>query len=186
MLLQSLAMEAPSPAGVPTPNIDKIKHNLIRKGVYPTPKIIHTLRKKQLQKSIRKSKRLANQCQSLTEDDKLEQEEADFRILKREYRQLSKALMVGKPWERPRFKDILNENVEYRGERLKSEHLRELSEIFEKRGGIRWLLDDDVEVEQCSLGNERRGWTPARRRGGDADAVGFLVDRYFLLVSEKV
>ena len=88
--------------------------------------------------------------------------------------------MVGKPWERPGFKEILNGSVEYGGERLKREHLRELSEILEKRGEVRWLLDDDVEVEQGSSGNERRGWSPARRRGGDADAIRFLVDRYLL------
>ena len=86
--------------------------------------------------------------------------------------------MVGKPWERPGLKEILNGSVEYSGERLKREHLKELSEILEKRGEVSWLLDDDVEVEQCSLGNVRRGWTPARRRGGDSDAIGFLVDRY--------
>ncbi|RVX23121.1 Pentatricopeptide repeat-containing protein, chloroplastic [Vitis vinifera] len=79
--------------------------------------------------------------------------------------------------ERPGFKEILNGSVEYGGERLKREHLRELSEILEKRGEVRWLLDDDVEVEQGSSGNERRGWSPARRRGGDADAIRFLVDR---------
>eukprot|EP00261_Vitis_vinifera_P017522 XP_010647242.1 PREDICTED: pentatricopeptide repeat-containing protein At5g67570, chloroplastic [Vitis vinifera] len=169
-------MEVPPPTGIPTPNTEKIKRNLIRKGVYPTPKIIHTLRKKEIQKSIRKSKRLANQNQSPTEDEEVN-EEAHFRTLKREYTKLSKALMVGKPWERPGFKEILNGSVEYGGERLKREHLRELSEILEKRGEVRWLLDDDVEVEQGSSGNERRGWSPARRRGGDADAIRFLVDR---------
>lgn len=182
LLLHSLAMEAiPSPTGVPTPDTEKIKQRLIRKGVQPTPKIIHALRKKQLQKSIRKSKALEKQGRPPTEDEKVE-EEAYFQTIKREYRESSKALMVGKPWERPGFKEVLNASVEYSGERLKREHLRELGEILEKRGEVRWLLDDDVEVEQGSSGGERREWNPSRRRRSDAEAIRFLVDRYLLLV----
>ncbi|KAI8031526.1 Pentatricopeptide repeat-containing protein [Camellia lanceoleosa] len=183
----------PTPPTTTQPNTDKIKQKLLHKGVYPTPKIIHTLRKKHLQKSLRKSnRRLASQSQSqsqppLTDSQKQSiAEESHFQTLKAEYKNFTKSIstktrdddgvlpMVGKPWERlerVQFRELSSSSREYCGDKLKSQPLRELSEILQKG----WLLDNDVVFEQGSLKGERKIWAPPKR--SEAEAIRFLVDK---------
>ncbi|KAM7507202.1 hypothetical protein LguiA_017655 [Lonicera macranthoides] len=181
---------APPPHGFSKPpsepNTDQIKQNLLKKGVYPTPKIIHTLRKKHLQKSLRKSK---NQTPSLTPSQQQTlDEESHFQTLKAEYRTFTKAIksrskdnnnsMIGKPWERLErtgLRELADSSNEYNGEKLKSEKLRELSDILEvEREKLRWILDDDIEFEEGWF-KERETWVPPKR--SEAEAIRFLIDR---------
>lgn len=189
------ARRLPTPAiGLNPIEVDnKIKRKLLKQGVSPTPKIIHTLRKKNLQKTLRKSKKLSLSSPepSLSDSQKQElAEEAHFQTLKAEYKTFSKAInakMTGKPWERlerGKLRELSSLSNEYGGEKLKSEHLRELSHILEiERDTFRWLLDDDIELEPGLLDDQRPNWTPPKRRGGDSEAIQFLVDRY---ASDKV
>ncbi|XP_059641335.1 pentatricopeptide repeat-containing protein At5g67570, chloroplastic [Cornus florida] len=197
-------MEASTgPPRLPTPptqpNTEILKQKLLRKGVYPTPKIIHTLRKKQLQKSLRKSKRHQSQSQSQSHSQPLAQsqaqsiaEEAHFQTLKTEYRNFTKAFdsttegkngvpMIGKPWERLErvgLRELASASKEHAAHKLKSEHLRELSEILEKeRDQFRWLLDDDIELEEGWLEKERRSQAPLKRRRDEGEEIRFLVDK---------
>lgn len=89
--------------------------------------------------------------------------------------------MVGKPWDGVEAGDEMRE-VEYGGEKLKKEHLRELSGILERdRDKFRWLLEDDVEIEGGWLEeNGRRNWAPPKR--GEAESIRFLVDKFVFLL----
>ncbi|GAB4846886.1 hypothetical protein Ancab_025894 [Ancistrocladus abbreviatus] len=201
-----VAFAAPPP--LPTPRNDpvteKIKQHLLNKGVYPTPKIIQALRKKHLQKSIRKSKRLAaaaaaqSQTQPLTDSQKQAlAEELYFQTVSREYKIFNRTLdskakdpvlvagakMTGRPWERlerEKLRELASESGEYRGGNLNSAHLKELGQFFEerKREAIYLLLDDDIELEEGILERgSSRGYSGKHGRRADAEAIGFLVDR---------
>ncbi|XP_057491695.1 pentatricopeptide repeat-containing protein At5g67570, chloroplastic isoform X1 [Actinidia eriantha] len=174
------------PPPPPDPTTDKIKQNLLNKGVYPTPKIIHNLRKKHLQKSLRKSnRRRASHPPPLTASQKqVLDDEAHFQALKFEYKNFThaidaKASMVGKPWERlerHKLRDLASSSKEYGGEKLRSEHLRELSEFLERDcDKFRWLLEDDIEMEEGWLERENRNWAPRKR--DEVEAIQFLVDK---------
>lgn len=189
------APQVPSPQF--EPDTGKIKRKFIKKGVYPTPKIIHTVRKKEIQKHNRKLKRLADRSPDppLTESQKQAlAEESHFQTLKREYKEFTKAveaksvghggvLMVGMPWkrlERVGFRELASASTEYSGEKLKREELRELKEMFEsrKRQELQWVLDDDVEIKEDWLDSEKRVWNPMKRRRGEDEVIRFLVDRF--------
>lgn len=93
--------------------------------------------------------------------------------------------MVGKPWERVDrigLREIASGSKEYGGQKLKTEHLRELGELFDKRrrDELRWILDDDMEVEEGWLDKERPRWEPVKRLRSEADAIRFLIDRYVI------
>jgi hypothetical protein len=177
------------------PDTERIKRRLIQKGVHhPTPKIIHNLRKKQIQKHNRKLKRLAQKSQTPppSESQQLDlSDESHFQTIKHEYKEFTKAvkgvknsaLMVGKPWERLEragLREIASESREYSGEKLKREKLRELREMFEERKleDLQWVLDDDVLVKEEWLDGEKGNWEPAKRRRSEAEVVRFLVDRF--------
>ncbi|XP_010272797.1 PREDICTED: pentatricopeptide repeat-containing protein At5g67570, chloroplastic [Nelumbo nucifera] len=176
------------------PDKEKIKRKLIQKGVFPTSKIVHTLRKKEIQKSIRKAKRMADKTpeKPLPESQKRALvEEAHFQTLAREYRAFTKnlkaksggrngLLMVGNPWEgleRVRLRELASVSKEYTGEKLRGENLQELSEILAKRNhdDFQCLLDDDIEEGSCFIEQEIR--SPTKSRGGDADTIRFLINR---------
>ncbi|KAF3439065.1 hypothetical protein FNV43_RR17340 [Rhamnella rubrinervis] len=178
------------------PDTDRIKRKFIKKGVNLTPKIIHTLRKKEIQKHNRKLKRLADRSPDppLTESQKQAlASESHFQTLKREYKEFTKvveaksdghggALMVGMPWkrlERVGFRELASASTEYKGEKLKREELRELKEMFEsrKRQGLQCVLDDDVEIREEWLDGEKRVWNPMKRRRSEDEVIRFLVDR---------
>ncbi|XP_061949942.1 pentatricopeptide repeat-containing protein At5g67570, chloroplastic [Populus nigra] len=171
------------------PNIEAIKRRLLKRGVYPTPKIVHNLRKKEIQKHNRKlNKDVEFQRQALF----VLEEESHFQALKHEYKEFNKAiseerrgesgggLLVGKPWERierVKLKEIGSGSREFNGGKLKRENLRQLKEVFE--GNLKWVFDDDIDVEDSDWlrnGSEEK-WDPAKRWRGEGEAIRFLVDR---------
>ncbi|GLT75389.1 hypothetical protein SLA2020_471200 [Shorea laevis] len=175
------------------PDVEKIKRNLLRKGVFPTPKIIRTLRKKEIQKHNRKLQKSKSETPSIS-PSQLQSlaEESHFHTLKREYKRFTKAidgrtksqssslLLVGKPWERTektKLLELASGDREFDGEGLKRENLGELREMFEK--DLRWVLDDDVEVEGKDLlqRRDKQAWDPARRWGSEKEAIRVLVVR---------
>ncbi|KAL2522495.1 Pentatricopeptide repeat-containing protein [Forsythia ovata] len=179
------------PTPPPQPNLEKIKQNLLRNGIQPTPRILHNLRKKELQKSNRRlAKRTCKQPPPLTDTQKLAiSEESHFQTIKSEYKRFTKAIenikvedkkMVGRPWEslaRLQLRELASENTEYGGEKLRPEHLRELSDIIEKdMDKFSWLLDNDIEFAEEVVENGHRWVTPKRQRG-EAETIKFLVDR---------
>ncbi|KAL5556786.1 hypothetical protein UlMin_039022 [Ulmus minor] len=175
------------------PNTEKIKRRLLNKDLDPTPKIIHTLRKKEIQKHNRKAKRLADRAPEppLTESQKQAlEEDSRFQTLKREYKCFDRAvkakngagLMVGKPWERVEsvcFRELASSSGEYGGDKLRREELGELRRMFEarKREELQWVLDDDVEVQEEWLESGKRSWEPSKRRRSEVEVIRFLVDR---------
>ncbi|XP_047310589.1 pentatricopeptide repeat-containing protein At5g67570, chloroplastic [Impatiens glandulifera] len=194
-------MEASVTPSLPTAPVadhytESIKKKLLQRGVYPTPKIIHTLRKKELQKSLRKSKKLpSSQFPPLNDYQKqIIADEAHFQAIEAEYKDFSReiaaktkgdersgASLVGKPWERlekTRLIEILSDKSEYPGDKLKPEHLRELSRFLEKdREDFRWLLDDDIEFEEGWLEKEQYKFEPTRRQRSEEETIQFLVDK---------
>ncbi|XP_043709476.1 pentatricopeptide repeat-containing protein At5g67570, chloroplastic isoform X2 [Telopea speciosissima] len=194
-----------APTRIPTssfePDTEKIKRKLLRMGVFPTPKIVHTLRKKEIQKSTRQSKSIADKNKALGIENPLSEsqrqfiaEEAHFQDIAREYKTINHYFkvkpragdktavpMVGLPWEssaRAALRELVSSSKEYSGEKIKAEHLEELRQILShrNRSSLRWLLDDDIE-EACRSEFEQDRRLPAKRRGGEADAIRFLVDR---------
>ncbi|VVA23388.1 PREDICTED: pentatricopeptide [Prunus dulcis] len=178
------------------PDTDKIKRRLNNGGVYPTPKIVHTIRKKEIQKHNRKLNRLAKADPSsppLSQSQKQAlADETHFQTLKHEYRDFTKAVkaktgdgesMVGRPWEgieRIGFRELASTSAEYVGEKLKKEELKALREMFEARklDDLKWVLDDDIGLKEDWMDGENRVWDPAkRRRRGEGEVIQFLVDR---------
>ncbi|KAI4330224.1 hypothetical protein MLD38_028525 [Melastoma candidum] len=157
------ALSKPGPPFRPDTNV--IVRKLLRGGVQPTPKIIHTLRKKAIQKHNRRMKKdsdLSGQAR-----DGVSEEYSEYLALREEYREFDRAWkskrldfegdpgsgMVGLPWEgidRVRMREALGglggeEGSGVLGKVGRREGLRELGEMFEdrRREELRWLLDDD-------------------------------------------
>ncbi|CAN4083032.1 unnamed protein product [Withania somnifera] len=141
-------------------DVGKLKKKLLQKGVDTTPKIIHTLRKKELQ---RFNRRLAKQPPPLTETQ-------TQTVAKESYFQAVKSEIVGRPWERIeklKLQELFSESKLHSGDKLNSEHLWELSDIIEsERDKFSWLLDNDVEIKQGCFDNERASWDSRQRHCG--------------------
>ncbi|KAL8476921.1 hypothetical protein ACS0TY_029282 [Phlomoides rotata] len=180
-----LSLPNPPP---PQPNLEKIKHKLLKFGVEPTPRILHNLRKKELQKSNRRiSKQNAKLLPPLSDAQKQAiLEESHFQTIKSEFKKFSKSVgnggngkLVGVPWERLerlQLRELASETMEYDGEKLNSHHLRELSDIIEsERDKFSWLLDNDIEVEEGWFEDEGRRWAPKKR--SEIEATKLLIDR---------
>lgn len=196
--MDSLRLRGPPRPPLPShqPDTEAIKRNLLENGVTPTPKMVHTLRKKQLQKS--------NRRRSPTDQspEEVQEEEAHFQTLKAEFKTFNRAIvkatkskqdmdidhsvisssLVGKPWERLERAELMeyaSANNEFvGGENLKYEHLDELSEFIEKeRDKFKWILEDDVELEDGLLEKKSDSWVPPKRKVSDDEAIRFLVDR---------
>ncbi|XP_030538973.1 pentatricopeptide repeat-containing protein At5g67570, chloroplastic [Rhodamnia argentea] len=187
----------PPPSPKFHPDTEKIKRKLLKDGVFPTPRIVHNIRKKAIQKHDRRQDRLAKRAQSTPFSETQKQamaEESDFQSLRREYREFNKAvrsrseksdggLMVGVPWERierVRLREIARGSEGSGGDKLKRESLTELGEMFEerRREELQWVLDDDIELEGIVLESEGSRWDPEKRRTRTEDeAIGFLVKR---------
>ncbi|XP_015959971.2 LOW QUALITY PROTEIN: pentatricopeptide repeat-containing protein At5g67570, chloroplastic [Arachis duranensis] len=185
------------------PDKEAIKRTLIRKGVDPTPKIVHNLRKKQIQKHNRKLNRQAqksNEPPPLTESQKQAMlEEQQFQVLKHEYKEFNKVvealkpkesendhrfLMVGKPWEgtqKVEFWERVRANEECEGGKLKRERLKELKDMFEARkvDELKLVFDDDIEMNELWFNADNEGWHKGKktRNHSEADVIRFLVDR---------
>ncbi|KAF5749679.1 hypothetical protein HS088_TW03G00004 [Tripterygium wilfordii] len=191
-------MEASSTTPTPPPfqfqpDTEKIKQYLLKRGVYPIPKFVRNISKKQIQKYNRTLRKRPSQTQSsiLTQSQKQAlPDETHFRNLKREYRRFTRTIspeggstyLVGSPWvriERLRSREIASETMEFNGEKLKKENLKELREMFEE--DLRWVLDDDMEMLEgidCYYSNET--WDSVRlgrRQRSEAERIRFLVDR---------
>ncbi|XP_020574511.1 pentatricopeptide repeat-containing protein At5g67570, chloroplastic isoform X2 [Phalaenopsis equestris] len=155
------------------PDTEVIKQRLIRKGVVPTPKILHTLRKKEIQKYMRRTKKLNQRKSTLTEVQmRALEEDTLFRKAKAEYRVVmaevdSRREPVGRPWKRASCVDIMKLGSEADGfleKKLKVEHLEELRKVFVERNAeiLRGFIDDaDVEsfengVKQSSMNGMKR------------------------------
>ncbi|KAJ1253740.1 hypothetical protein BS78_K200800 [Paspalum vaginatum] len=148
----------------PAPTTETLRRRLLRRGVSPTPKILHALRKKEALKALRRSRKdtaAAAAAASLHPRDgtvgpEEEEEETRFFAAAAEYR-----AFVGRPWDAgacgvapPRGED---------GEEEGLESLREML-MARRADGFRWLLDDDVEVEATEGKQRKRPGT-----GGDVD-----------------
>lgn len=86
--------------------------------------------------------------------------------MKLEYRALNRALSAGR------------------------EELDDLREMFEirRRDELRWVLDDDVEVEKEWLdhgGGELRREPPRRRKRNETEVLRFLVERFEFISQQK-
>ncbi|KAK7250913.1 hypothetical protein RIF29_33688 [Crotalaria pallida] len=196
-------LQAPSlnPISQFQPDTDTIKRNLIQKGVFPTPKIVHTIRKKQIQKHDRKQKRATQNQEPPPLTDSQQQtlaEEQHFQTLKLEYKEFTKALesesksktqglsMRGKPWEgvtKVEFLERARAKEAYGGEKLRRESLKELKEMFEARkvDELKWVFDDDIEMNEVWFNGEPEtgtwGGENKRRKRSEGEVIRFLVDR---------
>ncbi|KAK1433147.1 hypothetical protein QVD17_10053 [Tagetes erecta] len=186
--MESLRLRGPPHP--PLPNTEPIKRNLLKKGINPTPKIIHTLRKKQIQKTNRRQP-----PQSPQQQPEQENQETHFQTLKDEFKAFNKAIVkatkqdldankgfVGKPWERLERGELMeyaSVNKEFvGGESLKYEHLDELSEFIEKeRDKFKWVMEDDIEFEDGLIDKKSGSWVKPKRKVSDGEAIKFLVDR---------
>ncbi|XP_076950938.1 pentatricopeptide repeat-containing protein At5g67570, chloroplastic-like [Bidens hawaiensis] len=172
------------------PDTEPIKQNLIQKGITPTPKLIHTLRKKHIQKSNRR-----RPIQSSPQQQEQQQEQEQFQTLKDEFKSFNRAIvkatktkqdmglssLVGKPWERLERAELMeyatvNKEI-VAGGNLKYEHLEELSEFIEKeRDKFKWVMEDDIELEDGVLEN-KSDWVRPKRKVNDNEAIKFLLGR---------
>ncbi|CAJ2635264.1 unnamed protein product [Trifolium pratense] len=170
------------------PDTDNIRRNLIKKGVTPTPKIIHTLRKKEIQKHNRKLNRQAQISPPLSKTQKQTlEEEQHFHELKHEYKQFTKALeenkglsLVGKPWEgveKVEFLERVKVNKDNGGGKLKRESLMELKEMFleRKMDELKWVFDDDLEIDEAWF--DENSYEKKTSKRSEVKVVRFLVDR---------
>ncbi|KAH1250064.1 Pentatricopeptide repeat-containing protein, chloroplastic [Glycine max] len=158
------------------PNTDKIRLRLIEKGVQPAPKIVHTLRKKEIQKHNRKLK--ARPAPPLTPAQaQAAAEEQHFETIKREFRRV----MAGKPWEgiqKVEFLEKARPERECRGGvKLRRESLNELKEMFEARkmDELKWVFDSDLEIDEVWL-DEGYGVRGKTRNRSEGEVIRFLVD----------
>ncbi|RZR77685.1 hypothetical protein BHM03_00002837 [Ensete ventricosum] len=148
------------------PNTEAIRQRLHRKGVFPTPKILHALRKKETQKAFRRSKKrtLQEQPPPLSEAQRRAlEDDALFRTVSAEYGAVREELrrrdervvaVSGRPWEGSKAVDLrgLASAMETPGGgRLRTEHLEELRRMLAERNEerFRWLLVND-EVEDTA------------------------------------
>ncbi|PKA58181.1 Pentatricopeptide repeat-containing protein [Apostasia shenzhenica] len=177
------------------PNTEAIKQRLLRKGVDPTPKILHTLRKKEIQKHIRRSKKQAKreEAHTLTESQKnLLEEEALFRSAAAEYRALRAELgwksqpapaLVGSPWKKlsgAYMAGLGSESKVLTGQKLKAEHLEELRMLLAERNeeAMKCFLDDD-DVEKIGVGEQIRiRRSPSIERMTDDEKIKLLTRRF--------
>ncbi|WOK92361.1 hypothetical protein Cni_G01052 [Canna indica] len=187
----SFALSGHNPS---TPDNEAIRQRLLRKGVSPTPRILHNLRKKEAQKVVRRTKKraLREQPPPLSESQRQELEEDDlFRTVRAEYRAVREDLrrrgerevvLSGRPWEGSKAVDLSNlksareDPVEGR---LKTEELEELRRTFAERvEQFRWLLvNDEVEDTGEFIDKQKRKPPKSRPMIGDEEKIRMLVDR---------
>uniref|UniRef100_A0A0D9WF67 PROP1-like PPR domain-containing protein n=1 Tax=Leersia perrieri TaxID=77586 RepID=A0A0D9WF67_9ORYZ len=147
----------------PAPTSETLRRRLLRKGVSPTPKILHALRKKEAHKSLRRARKdtaAAAASNALLPKEEEEgalaaEEEARFLAAAAEYRAL-----MGRPWRGGGGGG--GALAPTRGA-LEGEGLDGLREMLAARRAdkFEWLLDDDVEEEEAVVGRRGRvgaGW----------------------------
>jgi hypothetical protein len=132
----------PSRRSRPAPTTETLRRRLLRKGVSPTPKILHALRKKESLKALRRARKdtaavaVAPNYEALDVED----EEALFHAAAAEYRAL-----MGRPWDGV-VRGVVPPHVDGLGDGKGLDGMKDM--LAARRGdGFRWLLDDDLEVE---------------------------------------
>ncbi|KAL5202325.1 hypothetical protein ABZP36_013277 [Zizania latifolia] len=147
----SLHLHNPSPSPGrrpprPAPTKETLRRRLLRKGVSPTPKVLHALRKKEAHKSLRRARKetAAAAGNALPKEDALvAEDEAFLRAAAAEYRAL-----MGRPWDGaagPPRGALGGEGLD---------GLREML-VARKADKFEWLLDDDIEEEKAAVGRRR-------------------------------
>ncbi|KAG0455208.1 hypothetical protein HPP92_024167 [Vanilla planifolia] len=168
------------------PDTEVIKQRLLRKGVFPTPKILHNLRKKEIQKSIRRSKKLAlkeetfplseSQKKALVDDVLFRQAASEYRAVMSELDQKreQRSALSGMPWKRASGTDIVgvgSEREDFTGKKLKNEHLEDLRRLLAERNKdtVKWFLDEDdvEEIEGVAEDRRLRRWHNIKRMKDD-------------------
>ncbi|XP_028554371.1 pentatricopeptide repeat-containing protein At5g67570, chloroplastic-like [Dendrobium catenatum] len=162
------------------PNLEVIKQRLLRKGIVATPKILHTLRKKEIQKYLRRTKKLNKreenlpltepQMRALEEDKLFRTATAEYRTVMAEVdskREIRREL-VGRPWKRLSSVDMVKLGSEADGlleKKLNVERLEELRNVLVERNGeiLRWFIDD-ADVESFEVGGEESRAKAMNRR----------------------
>ncbi|KAL6894649.1 hypothetical protein ACP4OV_008747 [Aristida adscensionis] len=151
----SLHLQNPTRRPRPARTTETLRRRLLRRGVSPTPKILHALRKKEALRALRRARKdtaaavtpRGGALDLVEEEAEEEEEEALFRNAAAEYRAL-----MGRPWDGAR-------GVAPRRGAGGEEGLQALQEMLvSRRGeGFRWLLDDDLEAEAEAAEGKRRG-----------------------------
>ncbi|EPS57255.1 hypothetical protein M569_17565, partial [Genlisea aurea] len=170
------------------PNLEKVRDKLVKRGVLqPSPRIIHNLRNKEIQKFNRRQAKeaAAKKLPPLPSDAQRREiaEESHFQLIKSEYRKFigsgEREKLVGKPWEgleKLRLRESSAENSVHVGDRLNPEHLKELSDILEReRDKFSWLLENDIEIQEEWFEEDEEGkkkWLPKKR--SEAEAIKFV------------
>ncbi|PKU70645.1 Pentatricopeptide repeat-containing protein [Dendrobium catenatum] len=181
------------------PNLEVIKQRLLRKGIVATPKILHTLRKKEIQKYLRRTKKLNKreenlpltepQMRALEEDKLFRTATAEYRTVMAEVdskREIRREL-VGRPWKRLSSVDMVKLGSEADGlleKKLNVERLEELRNVLVERNGeiLRWFIDD-ADVESFEVGGEESRAKAMNRRHSmeqmsDDERIQLLARRY--------
>ncbi|URE40335.1 PPR repeat [Musa troglodytarum] len=182
------------------PNTEAVRQRLLRKGVFPTPKILHALRKKEAQKAFRRSKKRALQEQPPPLSDaqrRALEDDALFRTVSSEYgavreelrRRDERAMAVsGRPWEGSKAVDLrglASAMEDPGGGRLRSEHLEELRRMLAERNEerFRWLLvNDEVEDTGGFVDKQERKVPKSRLLVGAEEKIRLLVDSLAMVV----
>ncbi|PAN48965.1 hypothetical protein PAHAL_9G415900 [Panicum hallii] len=166
----------------PAPTTETLRRRLLRRGVSPTPKILHALRKKEALKALRRARKdteaaaAAAAAAALDPGDgpiavvEEDEDEARFRAAAAEYRAL-----VGRPWD-----GAAHGVAPLRGGDGVEEGLEGLREMLvARRGdGFRWLLDDDIEPEAAERKQQKRHGTGWDAEAGDEEKrIQLLVSR---------
>lgn len=94
---------------------------------------------------------------------------------------------MGVPWDgiqKIQFLEAVRWDKEFGGGKLGKESLMELKEMFEARkmDDLKWVLDDDVEVNEDWVNGENESQPIKTRKRGEAEVIRFLVDRLVLKV----
>ncbi|CAL9198336.1 unnamed protein product [Musa hybrid cultivar] len=177
------------------PNTEAIRQRLLRKGVFPTPKILHALRKKEAQKAFRRSKKRALQEQppplseaqrrALEDDDLFRTISAEYGAVREELRRRDERAVAlsGRPWEGSKAVDLrglASAMEDPGGGRLRTEHLEELRRLLAERNEerFRWLLvNDEVEDTGGFVDKQERKVPKSRLVVGAEEKIRLLVDR---------
>nr|CAB3500394.1 unnamed protein product [Digitaria exilis] len=162
----------------PAATTETLRRRLLRRGVSPTPKILHALRKKEALKALRRARKdtaaaaaaAQHPCEEALAVAEEDEEETRFRAAAAEYRAL-----VGRPWDGAARGVALP-----RGGGREEEGLEGLKEMLvARRGdGFRWLLDDDIETEAAERKQQKRPGTGWDSEAEDEDMkIQLLVTR---------
>ncbi|KAH7520306.1 hypothetical protein FEM48_Zijuj08G0130100 [Ziziphus jujuba var. spinosa] len=135
------------------PDIEKIKRKLINKSVNPTPKIIHTLRKKEIQKHNRKLKRHRPSTIPTSHGAQEQALDEEFHF---------QSLNASKGLQQSRESENWCCCWEWRWG-------------FDGRDAMAEAgKNDDIEIKEEWFDGEQRAWDPLKRRRSEVETIRFL------------